>query len=55
MKRALYFDSMILAVGNLQKAACTAIRFRRILISVPHIKKQWFIHELFNPKAACTL
>ncbi|EGC18249.1 hypothetical protein HMPREF9098_0398 [Kingella denitrificans ATCC 33394] len=32
MKRALYFDSLILAVGNLQKAACTAIRFRHILI-----------------------
>ena len=38
MKRALYFDSLILAVGNLQKAACTAIRFRHILISMHHIK-----------------
>ena len=38
MKRALYFDSLILAVGNLQKATCTAIRFRHILISMHHIK-----------------
>jgi len=48
MKRALYFDSMILAVGNLQKAACTAIRFPHILISLPHIKNNGlFIVKIF--------
>lgn len=53
MKRALYFDSMILAVGNLQKAACKAIRFRRILLFSLYIKNNGlFMNYLIQKQPA---